>query len=320
MHRVAVLALSLLLPASALAYSPKQPEQHKRYSPNGAYFIDFDPKSNVQSVFADASPDESRWSIKTGALWPYKKNESDGCLFLTDDGSAIAGLTWMPAEGKPAGYRQFEGLEFWRSDGTHTAYRLSQLSSGTVPVLDLPVRMLWHALSGSNSRGGNVTRYGSTLYVTTFGMRSFIFSMHSGQRSGWYPNLQYFIYFALVYAVPVSYLSRWIRRLRRRAFTNVREEQTDWNGLLLRSLGSLLVVLNSFGFALGVYFDSFGGRIDQIGAQICRATGPMAGILIPVTVLMSFVGLSWRPRHFDLLGPWLAIMSAVAIHLILYPH
>ena len=180
-------------------------------------------------------------------------------------------------------------------------------------MLDFPIHIVWHAIHGSNHRGGNLTRDGDELHVTTFGMRSFTFSLQSGQITGWYLNVNYFAYFALVYALPVSFLVQWIvRRWRSPAASDIKQ-QDHGRRILVKHLGSLLVVLNSLGFAFGVFLNSFGGTIDQIGAQFCRTTYPIAFILIPTTLAISAVGLASRPRRFDMLGPWLAIMSVLII-------
>ncbi|HUG71467.1 MAG TPA: hypothetical protein VMM76_27225 [Pirellulaceae bacterium] len=320
MRYIAALALFLILPASAVAYSPKQPEHHKRYSPNAKFFIDFNPESNVHTVFATDSPDDPRWSIQSDAFWPYKRDESDGCLFVADDGSSIAGLTWVHWEGKPADYRKFDGLEFRRSDGTRIIYRISRLRSGRIPVLDFPVHIVWRAIHGSNHRGGNLTRDGAQLHANIFGMRSFTFSLQTGQITGWYLNANYFAYFALVYGLPVWFLARWMVRQWRGFATSKTDQQDRGRGVLVKNLGALLVVLNSVGFAFGVFLDSFGGTIDQIGAQLCRTTYPIAFMLIPVTLVISAVGLAWRPRRFDILGPWLAIMSVLILVAVLNPN
>jgi hypothetical protein len=187
-------------------------------------------------------------------------------------------------------------------------------------VLDFPVRIVWHAIHGSNHRGGNLTRDGNELHATTFGMRSFTFSFQTGQITGWYLNANYFAYLALVYALPVWLLVRWIVRRWHGSATSTTEQQDRGCGVLVKNLGSLLVVLNSLGFTFGVFLDSFGGTIDQIGAQFCRTTYPIAFILVPVTLLISAVGLASRPRRFDILGPWLAIMSVLVIAAMIHLH
>ena len=179
MRYITALALPLLLPVLAFAYSPKQPEHHKRYSPNSEYFVDFNPETNVHTIYATKRPNEAIWSVETDAFWPYKHDESDGCLFVADDGSSFAGPTWVPWEGKPPDYRMFDGLEF---------------------------------------------------------------------------------------------------------------------------------------------LDSLGGTIDHIGAQFCQATYPTAFILVPVTLVISAAGLMSSPRRFDMLGPWLAIMSVAVLVAVLNPY
>ncbi|WP_013630178.1 hypothetical protein [Rubinisphaera brasiliensis] len=320
MRCIAALALSLFLPVSAFAYSPKQPEHHKRYSPNGKYFIDFNPETDLHTVYATDSPDVPLWSIQCDTFWPYKQDESDGCLFVADDGSSIAGLTWVHREGKPPDYRTFDGVEFWGSDGSKTVYRQSRLRSGRIPVVDFPVRIVWLAIHGSNHRGGNLTRDDSKLHVTTFGMRSFTFSLQTGQITGWNLNANYFAYLGLVYAIPVCFFARWIARRQRGCTPSTAEQRNPARAVLVNNVGSLLVLLNSLGFAFGVYLDSFGGTLDQIGAQFCRLTYPIAFVLVPVTFAISIAGLASRPRRFDMLGPWLAILSVFVLVAILNPY
>src|SRR5947209_762712 len=100
MRYLAVQLLFLLMPISAFGYSPRQPERHKRYSPNAKFFIDFNPETKIHKVFSTNSPDPI-WSIQSDDFWPYKHDESDGCLFVADDGSSIAGPAWVDLEGKP---------------------------------------------------------------------------------------------------------------------------------------------------------------------------------------------------------------------------
>ena len=320
MRYIVVSTLSLFLSVSAFATSPIRPEPHKRYSPNAKFFIDFNPETNVHKVFATDSPNDPRWSIQSEAFWPFKHDESDGCLFVADDGSSIAGLTWVHWEGKPPDYRKFDGLEFWQSDGTKTGYRISRLRSGRIPVLDWPVRIVWHAIHGSNYRGGKLTRDGNELHATTFGMRSFTFSLQTGQITGWNLNVNYYAYLAFVYAIPVWFFVRWIVHRWRGPFASKTEQRDQDGGILVKHIGPLLVVLNSLGFAFGIFLDLFGGTIDQIGAQFCRTTCPIAFILIPVTLLISAAGLASSPRRFDILGPWLAIMSELVIVAIMTPY
>lgn len=312
MRAVAALALALLIPASAFAYSPKQPERHKRYSPNAKFFIDFNPETHHHKVYATESPSDLLWSFRSDAFWPYRHDESDGCLFLADDGLSIAGPTWVHREGKPPNYRTFDGLEFWGSDGRKSVYRQSRLSSGDIPILDIPVRIIWFAVHGSNHRGGNLARIGNELRAEQFGMRSFTFSLQTGQITGWSFNTNYFAYLVLVYAVPAWFLTRWIIR-RRRVAPQFAEEQTRGRSVFVNNTAAILVVLNSLGFALGVYLNSFGGTIDQIGAFLCRTTYPIAFILVPVSLMISVAGFASRPRRIDVLGPWLAIMSVLVI-------
>lgn len=319
MRYIAALALFMLIPVSVFAYSPKQPEHHKRYSTNSKYFVDFNPETNRHSVYAADSPDDPLWSIESDAFWPYKHDESDGCLFVANDGSSIAGPTWVHWTGRPPDYRIFDGLEFWNANGQVAAYRVSELPSWRLKVLDFPVRVVWIAIHGPDRRGRNLTRQEDELHAITFGMRSFTFSLQSGKMTGWNLNANYFAFFAVVYAVPVWLSARWVVH-RWRGSTRLTTESNHGRGVLVNNLGSFLVILNSLGFAFGVFLDLFGGTIDQIGAHFCRLTYPIAFVLIPVTLMISVAGLASRPRRFDMLGPWLAIMSAIVLVAVLNPY
>lgn len=216
MRPIVALSLCVLFPFSAFAGRPIPPEHHDRHSPNSKFFIDFNPKTNIHVIYAAHAPDDPIWSLESNAFFPYKHDESDGCLFVADDGSSIAGPTWVRQKGKPPDYREFDGLEFWGKDGQIAAYRLSQLRSGHVPLLDFPVRLVWSEIHGSNHRGGNLTRHGNELHAKTFGMRSFTFSLTTGEITGWNLNADYFAYFALVYVLPVWLVAIVARRVVRR--------------------------------------------------------------------------------------------------------
>ena len=108
--------------------------------------------------------------------------------------------------------------------------------------------------------------------------------------------------------------------LRRDIAESTTDSLNHVRGVIANNIGSVLVIVNSFGFAFGVFLDLFGGTIDQIGAQFCRLTFPIAFLLIPVTFVISAVGIVSRPRRLDLLGPWLAIMSALVLFAIANPY
>lgn len=320
MRYIVIFGLSLFIPVSAFAYSPKRPEHHQRSSANSEYFVDYNPETKHHTVYKANSPDDPLWSFDSNAFWPYKRDETDGCLFIGNDGRSIAGPTWVHSTGDPPDYRVFDGLEFWDANGQVAAYLISELPSWRLPVFDIPVRIVWVAIHGSGQRGGNIIRHENELYVTTFGMRSFTFSLRNGEMTGWNLNANYFAYFAIVYAIPVWLLARWIVNLRRDIAESTTDSLNHVRGVIANNIGSVLVIVNSFGFSFGVFLDLFGGTIDQIGAQFCRLTFPIAFLLIPVTFVISAVGIVSRPRRLDLLGPWLAIMSALVLFAIAIPY
>ncbi|PHS15757.1 MAG: hypothetical protein COA78_04760 [Blastopirellula sp.] len=313
MRNFFALAFFVIFPSSIFAYSPIRPEAHKRNSPNSEFFIEFNPLTDHHTVYAASSPNTPLWSNQCDSFWPYRQDESDGCLFVSNNGLSIAGPTWVHQTGSPADHRVFDGLEFWDANGQLAAYRVSELPSWRLNILDFPVRIVWTAIHGTQRRGQNISRQEDELYITTFGMRSFTFSLQTGKITGWNLNVIYFAYFALVYAIPVWILKRWVV-YRWRSPATTKEEQPDaGSGFFLKNIGALLVVANSLVFTLGIFFNAFGGTIDQIGAQFCRLTYPIAFLLIPITLLISAAGLASQPRRIDLLGPWLAIISGVIL-------
>ncbi len=299
----------------AEAYSPKQPEAHHRHSPNKKYYLDYDPqKGHLHVIRAAEKPDVALWSFKSDALWPYQKDESDGCLFVANDGSTVCGLTWIPVKNGPAGHRIFEGLEFWQSLGSIGQYRISELPAWRICGLDLPVFVLWSAIHGTGHRGQNMSRDGDRLKAITFGMRSFTFSLQTGQRIGSSLNLKYFVDLALIYAPPVFALQRWARfRQQRRLEKGAATSSRSPRSLFREHLGTPLVLTNTATGVLGVFFDSFGGEIDHVGALLCRFAFPMSFWLVPVTVLISIMNRRSRRAGVDIVGPWLAMLVAAVI-------
>src|SRR5215213_5427023 len=70
------------------------------------------------------------------------------------------------------------------------------------------------------------------------------------------------------------------------------------------SLGVVAVVANYALFFFGVFLDSFGGWIDQLGAVLCRATYILAGPLVIAACLYSVVRRYLLPRRiWDFYGP-----------------
>ncbi len=81
------------------------------------------------------------------------------------------------------------------------------------------------------------------------------------------------------------------------------------------SLGVVAVVVNVVLWHVGIYFDSFGGRIDRVGATICVATYGLAWVLIPLTIVYCLVRRFVLPvRQWDLYGPALAIVFVLLMY------
>ena len=304
--RTLALALSIfLIPFTAFAYRPKEPEPHHRYSTNGKFILDFDPKTNVHKMFSKGEESSPLWQFQSKNLWPYKHDESDGCLFVANDGKSIAGLTWVQLKGEPEDHRIFDGLEFWNKEGVLANYGISKLPSWRIPLIDFPVLVLSLGLEQRNGRGDNCFRFDEQLHIKTFGMRSPTFSLTTGKVVGWNLNFDYMLIFAFVYAIPAWGFTRWfMRRLRN-------EQQLITQSFMVRNLGAILVVSNLILFLIGMIFDSFGGIFDHIGVHFCGISYSFSFVLIPITLFISVLELTHQPRRVDWFGLWLAVLSAI---------
>jgi hypothetical protein len=81
------------------------------------------------------------------------------------------------------------------------------------------------------------------------------------------------------------------------------------------SLGIVAVVVNFILWHVGIYFDSFDGWIDRVGATICVATYGLAWILIPMTIVYCLVRRFVLPvRKWDLYGPALAVIFVLVMY------
>ena len=172
---------------------------------------------------------------------------------------------------------------------------------------------MWFAFHGDDFRGGQLKRDADILTVAPFGMRSFDFSIATGQIVDWHLNLRYFAYMAMVYSVPAWIIARWVRRLTLANRLPLASSGERRSISYSPGIGTILVVSNLALFASGVYMDSFGGAIDRLGGQICTLTYQIAFVLVPTTICISFLGLSSQPRRFDIFGPWLSLLSAMSM-------
>jgi hypothetical protein len=72
----------------------------------------------------------------------------------------------------------------------------------------------------------------------------------------------------------------------------------------------IVVSVNYGSFLLGVYLNNFGGAIDEFGAFLCRTTCIIGTLVIPVSIVYSFVRrFATRIAQWDFLGAYLSILS-----------
>lgn len=313
MRLVTTLVLIGCLARSADARRPIEPVRHERYSPNGRYLLDFDPESNHHTIYASNDRNIALWSFDGDAYWPYGRGEWDGCLFVADDGLTVAGPAWMPMVGMPEGRRTFDGLEFWGPNGPIASYRVSDVTWG-LGYLDIPIWIVWIALdSDYRQRGSGYTRTGDHLHVTRLAPRSLTFSLRTGEIESWSLNFGYLALLVFVYGPPLWIVGRWIARLRRTAPTAAARGPRK-QPFVVRNFASVLVAINSSGVVLAGIMDFASGDFERHSAALFGVTQMFSVALIGIAVVFSLAGMIATPRRFDIVGPWLAIMSAAIIH------
>lgn len=80
------------------------------------------------------------------------------------------------------------------------------------------------------------------------------------------------------------------------------------------SLPLTCILVNFAAFHLGVFFNEFGGTIDQMGAAICSTTFAIAFFLIPASFANSILRVDLRPaRKHNFLDPLIATLALVAM-------
>jgi len=93
--------------------------------------------------------------------------------------------------------------------------------------------------------------------------------------------------------------------------TNAVGLETNCANLPVRrwSLALSAVLLNFAVWQLGIFFDSFGGAIDSLGASLCIATWFLAPILIGGAIAYSPIRRFLMPvRTWDFYGPAISIL------------
>ena len=82
---------------------------------------------------------------------------------------------------------------------------------------------------------------------------------------------------------------------------------------------TVIAVLANYGlFLFGLFLDSFGGTIDAFGASLCETTFLIGTLLIPISILYSFVRrFATKIHQWDFFGVYLSILVYLITILIL---
>lgn len=175
-------------------------------------------------------------------------------------------------------------------------------TSNQIPKPDAAARRTW---SGAFNLGCLILGIsGIVLFVLSFFFRPNVYHGPVHFRSGgfWLPPLG----FLLLLTATVMWL---IGKLLRRHFT----PKTDRPRLrrIITPL-SLLILLNFALFAVGVFFNEFGGWIDALGADLCKASYGIGILLVPVSILYAAIRYVQKSEA-DVLAVSLAILMGMIL-------
>jgi hypothetical protein len=295
--------------------SHREPKRHDRFSSNGRYKLDFDPESNRHSVYAFDNRTVPIWSFESDDFWPDGTDESDGGLFVANDGMSVAGRCWVPMDNKPAGYRTFDGVAVWGPLGNVETHRVSQLT-WRINFVDFPLQLVWMVVNPSaQHRGNGFSRAGETLYVTRLAPRSLAISIKSGEIESWWPNPAYFALFTFVYGPPIWTVARFLTPyVRGRQRPNVEAKQRQ--PFIIRHFAKILVAMNSMAAVFAIVLDGAFIDYERDSANLFMLSQAFSIVLIFVAIAFSIAAFFSSSRRIDLLGPWCAAMSAIAIQAI----
>jgi hypothetical protein len=160
-----ILCLIILAPSPCLAYKPAPPERRDVFSPNRLFVLDFNPDTNIHTVYATAN--------RKKPLWSYSAPAWLGPVFLSNDGRVVAVLAWKHVQIDGLGPAECVG--FWDRTGKFKSYTFGTLCPEPRSRWFFevgPVGSFWRVWYSSADQKGDELRVATTdLHEYTFSMK-----------------------------------------------------------------------------------------------------------------------------------------------------
>jgi hypothetical protein len=200
-------ALLALLPSVCRATSYADPERHDVFSPNRAYVLDVNPKTDRHTVYAVAD--------RSKPLWSFSADVWHAPFFLSNDGKVVAEPAWRHIRVQDV--EKATCIRFWNRTGEFKTYSFAEVcpnprSRGWFEVG--PIGGFWRVWYES------VTQDGDTLRVMTTESYEHTFSMKDGSilssRLVWENVLRGYWWVPFLLLVLIVGARVWVVRRRRR--------------------------------------------------------------------------------------------------------
>lgn len=227
------------------------------------------------------------WEFEQPNIWMKTADESDRCVFMANDGTGVAVLTWYQTDR----YVPTELLyEFWTTEGLEESYPLFDPDfAWRVPILHFPVELVWKAVFFEGFSPAIARREGELISIPVCGLRTVEVDLRSGQIVRWRWNMRYLFSLAVVCAPPILSLSVWVIAKLKPRPESQRDSDFSRSNVLVGAVLLLCV------FALITDYRLLGWRFTRF-----MLGQPVAQCVLAIGVVLTGVQTFKRP--------WLAIL------------
>lgn len=300
------------------------PIPHRRSSPNEKYELDYNPKTNVHTMYVKARPNVPLWNFEDASLALYDTDDTDRSLFVANNGQAVAIIDLDFAFDDASRFPEddsgtlFTKIQILGRDGVIGEHRVRKSLPPLLAFLEFPVEHLSERLEWLfEACDKDVNRSGETIVTTNYSPMSIGISINTGDVVTRFPNPRFWLFIMFVYGVPGWVFIGWLRGRKQQKIPLVDEPSAKelWRTHLA------LVYLNTIvvAFVLAVFTAFWAiaehtnylpyAMIDRICGTCCKITL----VLIPLTIIVTAVRrlTQWGP--IDVIAPWLALLGLAFI-------
>lgn len=305
-HRNNIAASFVLLAAitpSVFATSLVMPKDHWRMSPNKKFALKFVARGTTQTIFK-GDRQTPLWSFQCDSAFPYDDNESDGCIFVADDGKSVAVLTYPTFSNPNATFQR--SLTIYLPNGAYFEHPFDDQRIGPAHWFHALPYTLLKSIDIDDDRGDNLSRSGETIVVRGPGIVSRSYSLASGHHVSTSANWSYVGACFVAYVIPSILLIIWLRR-----------RQPLKKGKRIRRK-DVIAPYFCFGLVAALYLFIFMGFLmRQSDGWVYRAgegvvyLGFMAsGVILPAAIIVA-IWTCIRLRRLETFALWFALVCTL---------